>query len=975
MDNLTGSSYGWHKLVEGYPSYEGEGSFPLPAYSEFMPPPRLGITPIGALEPGLLAENDPYGWRVSEMEEIYQLRPGLEAIGRQVMGHLIKLGLGLAEYHIAGHGRQNLESNPYWPPNLAAKAGQLKHEHYVSILPLALSRTQDDKGRVLWTLFGSSEQGPERAFWKSFYTAPGHESPPDEGIAFFKRILAGAYDINVDRPGGLADAGFRILATNMPGEDEEDRPSWARALQIDDGSSFDGISYLLTFRPFSRLPPSVQERYLTGRLHLLPFPGSLALWGMPTYRRLQVELPLAAQIPLLRLVGRHNGPNGIRIPQTGWLHEPSPDFDASKVQPELLVHSFVRTHRWDRIHRFENELSHENPRVERVTKVLFSTDLEVLGLYDKPMARNCQLWTHEFRLLLDGPAGTKKEIHRAEAALSQGGLFGYRFQYPPMRVGGYEVYWHRPLVAYLSATSNAVELLPDAPLGYLTAYPAGAADLSHPVELWPRLNCRPEIISALLDFESTHDLYAHQTALNLVSLFKSWEQLGKHPLPRPFARRMLRALKEESIEDWIASLGQKTTRPRSARRMQSALAGVLQPPQQTQVLAKDLTFAQTATRDFEAGYWNDIKFMSHGDYLTKNNADVVHDSPTQAQLERRHRDLDQLGDYLIERHRAAIRRAGLEGQAQCGELPFHWRTDFNFPLFGGWQSNQEGQARERDILVLIPGKDRDHPVILADHYDTAYEEDLFDRGRGGTGARQAAAGADDNYSASAVLLQSAPIYLNLARQGKLARDIWLLHLTGEEFPADCLGARAFSQALVERALKLHLEGGQWVDLSAAQPVGVFIMDMIAHNRDDNRDTFQISPGENPKSLELAMQAHLANQAWNAATYRWNHAPDREGKGPGHRSQDGSTIPEIAPFLRLAGEVRTRYNPESSLYNTDGQIFSDVGLPVVLFMENYDINRSGYHDTHDTLANIDLDFGAALAAIAIETVARLATRPS
>ena len=27
------------------------------------------------------------------------------------------------------------------------------------------------------------------------------------------------------------------------------------------------------------------------------------------------------------------------------------------------------------------------------------------------------------------------------------------------------------------------------------------------------------------------------------------------------------------------------------------------------------------------------------------------------------------------------------------------------------------------------------------------------------------------------------------------------------------------------------------------------------------------------------------------------------------------------------------------------------------MENYDINRAGYHDTHDTMANIDLDYGA------------------
>ena len=61
---------------------------------------------------------------------------------------------------------------------------------------------------------------------------------------------------------------------------------------------------------------------------------------------------------------------------------------------------------------------------------------------------------------------------------------------------------------------------------------------------------------------------------------------------------------------------------------------------------------------------------------------------------------------------------------------------------------------------------------------------------------------------------------------------------------------------------------------------------------------------------------------------------------------------------LHGEVRPPYDPRSTLYNTDGQIFSDAGVPVVLFMENYDINRTGYHDTHDTMANIDLDYGAA-----------------
>jgi hypothetical protein len=43
------------------------------------------------------------------------------------------------------------------------------------------------------------------------------------------------------------------------------------------------------------------------------------------------------------------------------------------------------------------------------------------------------------------------------------------------------------------------------------------------------------------------------------------------------------------------------------------------------------------------------------------------------------------------------------------------------------------------------------------------------------------------------------------------------------------------------------------------------------------------------------------------------------------------------------------------------------------MEDYDISRRGYHDSHDTMENIDLDYGAAVAAVAIETAARAAAK--
>ena len=275
-------------------------------------------------------------------------------------------------------------------------------------------------------------------------------------------------------------------------------------------------------------------------------------------------------------------------------------------------------------------------------------------------------------------------------------------------------------------------------------------------------------------------------------------------------------------------------------------------------------------------------------------------------------------------------------------------------------------------MVVIPGRDRKRAVIMADHYDTAYMEDIYYKDQGGSGARLAASGADDNHSATAALMRAAPIFCDMSREGKLGCDIWLIHLTGEEFPSDCLGARHLSQQIVEGTLKLRLAEGGERDLSKVQIQGAFVLDMVAHNSDSDRDKFQISPGRGAEAMWLAYQAHIANEIWNVHARVWNGHPSRRGRGPGKRSPDKKIIPEIALHPKLDGQIRLPRDPKSTLYNTDGQIFSDAGIPVVLFMENYDINRKGYHDSHDTMANIDLDYGSAVVAIAIEAVARAAT---
>jgi hypothetical protein len=966
---------GWMSLLSGY-GEDHPHSFPLPAYSEFMPPPRVGRKPYGEPDVDLFSQDDPWGWNVSEAELEWELAPGLEHIAVEVYGSVLAFARGNPTPLIHGVRGSSLVDNPYWPPELASTVGHHPGERLVAIWPLALSRTQDDKGRVRWTLFGSSEQGPERGFWRSFLFAPGQERPADEGIEIFTRLLGQAYGVRARNEEDLVAAGFRILPAGDHHPDPAWRgdrlPSWTQAFTVDEAGPFDDVRFLVSFRPFSALPAEVRERYLSARLHLLPSPGTMFLWGTPTYGRLARELRLAHQIPFLRLTRRHGGP-GIRITQSGWIREPGRRGAPGHIHEELLRETIARTHRWERVHRHEDEVG-PLALEDRVARALFSTDLDAMGLYGKPMARNCQLWTEDFRLLLDGPSATPEEIERAREAVADGGVFGYRFFRPPMQVGPHEVFLHFPVIAFVPPGTDRVTVLSPSPTGYLTAYPAGSRDLSRPVELFPRVLRRPAERAAVTAFTHLHDQTPNQTAHNILKLRGAWRTRGELPLERSFARALIRVPASETLEGWLGTLPSRAASPEAGETVRREIEAILEPARSDAPGAPaetPLTYGRTATRAYEEAYWRDIAELAHGQYLTKDNADRVLDEATARAAPHPGRDLDALGDYLIERHRRAIAKAGMTGTAQAGEVPFGWQTDFEFEKFGGWVANREGRAHERNILVVIPGRDRRHAVVLADHYDTAYMEDVFDTSRGGSGARLAAHGADDNHSATATLLQAAPIYLDLAKQGKLGRDVWLLHLTGEEFPADCMGARAFCRALVEGNLTLKVEGGASVDLSTTRVVGLVVMDMIAHNHYDHPYVFQISPGEGPGAMRVAHQAHLANEAWNRLAAELNTAPERRGRGPSVRSADPAAVPPVAEHARLAGEVRHHWEPKSTLYNTDGQIFSDVGVPAVLFMEEYDINRQGYHDTHDTMENIDLDYGAAVSAIAIETVARLA----
>ncbi len=463
------------------------------------------------------------------------------------------------------------------------------------------------------------------------------------------------------------------------------------------------------------------------------------------------------------------------------------------------------------------------------------------------MARNVQLWSHDFLPLLDGPAGTPADIHRAAETVADGGTFGYRFLFPAMRVGRHELYWHRPLVAYCDPHTHQPTVVASAPPGYLTAYLDGEPDFEKPLELWPRLQRREPHVANVELFQDLKETPPLCTVTNVAKILDAFERWGR-PIPQSFARQLLTIPKSHTLEGWLRGLPKMTRHHDRARRLAEQLQQCIAPPEaaplasRKQEVPPSLTFAHTATRSFEVEYWNTIAELSAGAFVNKNNADCVLDKATQAALAHPGRDLENMGDHLLAYYARLIATRGMKDAVLVGELPFRWRTEYPFPWMGGWLDNQEGKRYERNLLVMIPGRDRSRAVLMADHYDTAYMYDWYEKQYGGTGARLAAPGADDNCSATAALMLGAAAFLELSRRGKLGCDVWLLHLTGEEYPAEGQGACRMCEWLVEGTLVLHTLGGGPHDLSGVRVQGVYVLDMIAHNNNKDRNVFQIAPG-------------------------------------------------------------------------------------------------------------------------------------
>jgi hypothetical protein len=91
--------------------------------------------------------------------------------------------------------------------------------------------------------------------------------------------------------------------------------------------------------------------------------------------------------------------------------------------------------------------------------------------------------------------------------------------------------------------------------------------------------------------------------------------------------------------------------------------------------------------------------------MTGYRADNL-DSNTMERAGNSKRDLHRMGEYFLDKYDEMIRSANMENIAECGELSFRWETDFEYDSLDGWIANQNGTETERNLLMIIPGKNR-----------------------------------------------------------------------------------------------------------------------------------------------------------------------------------------------------------------------------------------------------------------------------
>src|SRR5262249_55190520 len=100
---------GWSKLIPPPGDFQGSDAFRIDAYSEYVPPPRVGWKPYGPVPVNqyVFSADDAFGWQVHEFDEALELQPGLHQIARQLLTQLKRLQDGNPDTDLPRHLSRN----------------------------------------------------------------------------------------------------------------------------------------------------------------------------------------------------------------------------------------------------------------------------------------------------------------------------------------------------------------------------------------------------------------------------------------------------------------------------------------------------------------------------------------------------------------------------------------------------------------------------------------------------------------------------------------------------------------------------------------------------------------------------------------------------------------------------------------------------------------------------------------------------
>ncbi len=273
---------GWHRLIPPDDCFRGEGNYRLDAYSEFMPPPRVGWKPYGGRGPNpeLFSPDDPFGWHVGEFEEALELQPGWPRSAGKCSASLPACSTATRTPGSQPSPCRTIRTGrPNWRPSRSCRTiGASRCCRWPCPAPRTTraacagrSSATASRGRAGRSGRASSPRRIRncRPMRRRLLLPTAAGRLRREGRRC-RRAAAGRLPHPARRRAALRRSGPKTL------------PSWTADFLLSERAR-EVPKYLLTFRPFGRLPAAVRKAYLAGQLHLLPFPGSLVFWGVPGY--------------------------------------------------------------------------------------------------------------------------------------------------------------------------------------------------------------------------------------------------------------------------------------------------------------------------------------------------------------------------------------------------------------------------------------------------------------------------------------------------------------------------------------------------------------------------------------------------------------------------------------------------------------------------------------------------------------------